>query len=336
MADAPVPARSPPLGVVALPAIVTGMPQSLVDLAQHYHTTLNDRIRAYLHARGLTDEVIDHFLLGWSGWRITIPITNRDGDVVSFKLAKDPDDDADTPKMLTTPGAAAELYGWEWLRTPPPRLVICEGEFDRLVLESRGMPAVTSTAGAGTFRLEWAEALRAVRELFICFDRDEAGEQGAARVARLLPQARVVRLPVDVGPGGDVSDYFVRLGQTVDDFERLLADSQPLRFPTERTAPSSVAAADSPWPRAELEDLKRRVALQDLVRRYTPLQPRGRHFVGRCPFHDDRQPSFVVYAEEQRFHCFGCAAHGDVLAFLMRVESLRFPEAVQALQRLAA
>jgi len=312
------------------------MAQSFLELAQHYHASLNDRIRGYLLGRGLTEAVVDHFLLGWSGWRITIPITNCDGEIVSFKLAKDPEDDADTPKMFTTPGAAAELYGWEWLRTPAQRIVICEGEFDRLVLESRGIPAITSTAGAGTFRTEWADALRTVQEVFICFDRDAAGEQGATRIARLLPAARVVLLPDDVGPGGDISDYFIRLDRSIADFEALLAAAHPMKLPTDRTATSSVAAADSPWPRAELDELKQRVVLQDLVGRHVELHARGRHLVGRCPFHDDRQPSFVVYPEQQRFHCFGCAAHGDVLAFLMRVESLRFPEAIQALRRLAA
>lgn len=309
---------------------------TLIELAQHYHAGITERIRAYLNGRGIADPVLDRFLIGWSGWRITIPITNRRGEVVSFKLAKDPEDDADTPKMLSTPGASAELYGWEWLKIRPPRVVVCEGEFDRLVLESLGVPAVTSTAGAGTFRSEWADALREVPEVFACFDRDAAGEQGANRVARLVPSARIVQLPEDVGPGGDVTDYFVRLGRTVADFDTLLAAAQPVQLPTDRTTTTRIAPGDSPWPRADLDELKQHVSLQDVVGRYVALVQQGRRLVGRCPFHDDRQPSFVIYPDQQRFHCFGCAAHGDVLAFLMRVESLRFPEAVQALRRLAA
>lgn len=312
------------------------MTETLLELAQRYHAGMNDRMRDYLHGRGIVDAVIDHFLIGWSGWRITIPITNREGEIAFFKLAKDPEDIADTPKMLTTPGGTAELYGWEWLNAAPTRLVICEGEFDRLVLETLEIPAITSTAGAGTFRLEWAEALRAVPELFICFDHDTAGEQGASGVARLLPEARVVRLPDEVGEGGDITDFFVRLKHSMTDFEALLAAAEPMHFDTDRTQASVMPAGPSAWPREELEALKHRVPLQDLVGHYLVLRSRGRSLVGHCPFHDDHEPSFVVYPEKQNFHCFGCTAHGDALTFLMRVESLRFPEAVSALRRLAA
>ena len=312
------------------------MTSTLVELAQHYHSSLNDRIRTYLHGRGISDEVLRRFLIGWSGWRITIPVTNRDGQVVSFKLAKDPADEGDSPKMLSTPGASAELYGWEWLQHPVPRIVVCEGEFDRLVLESRGIPAVTSTAGAGTFRLEWADAFERVAEVFLCFDRDEAGERGADKVAHLLPRARVVQLPDDVGSGGDVSDYFVRLGHGIHEFEELLAAAEPRQFGTGRTGVMPVAGSETKWLRAELDELKARVPLDKLVSNYVELIPRGRHLVGCCPFHTDEHPSFVVFPTQQRFHCFGCSAHGDAFAFLMRVESLRFPEAVQALRRLAA
>lgn len=309
---------------------------TLMELAEQYHVGLTDRIRAYLHGRGISDIVIDRFLIGWSGWRITIPITNREGQVMSFKLAKDPDDESESPKMLSTPGAEAELYGWEWLRTAPPRIVICEGEFDRLVLESQGIPAVTSTAGAGTFRTEWAEALGAVPELFVCFDRDEAGERGAERVARLLPRARVVRLPDEVGSGGDVTDFFARLGHGPSDFEQLLAEAGPLHFDTDRIGTTTAPPASSRWPREELDALKQRVPLEKLVGNYLELVPQGRNLIGRCPFHTDEHPSFVVFPSQHCFHCFGCAAHGDALSFLMRVESLRFTEAVQALRRLAA
>lgn len=317
-------------------AIVNCMPESWLDIAQRHHANLNGRILAYLFGRGLTREVIDHFLLGWSGWRITIPITNGDGEIVTFKLAKDPEDTSDSPKMLMPPGSTAELYGWEWLNTPPPRVIVCEGEFDRLVLESRQFPAVTSTGGAGSFHADWATALRAIPEVFICYDRDAAGDQGANRVARLLPTAKVVTLPDEVGAGGDISDYFVRLGHTPADFEAVLAAAQPLHFATDRTAATSPAAADSPWPRDELNDLKKRVSMVDVVGHYVTLRPRGRNLSGCCPFHDDRQPSLVVYPEKQRFHCYGCGVQGDVLDFLMRVESLRFPEAVRTLRRLAA
>ena len=145
-------------------------------LAHEYHRNLSPHVREYLQqARGISPEVIDLHLLGWNGSRITIPIFDREGAVAFFKLAKDPEDRSDGPKMLATPGARAELYGWEDVRYQPEEIIICEGEFDRLVLEGQGFAAVTSTGGAGVFRPEWADAFREISEVYVCFDRDEPG-----------------------------------------------------------------------------------------------------------------------------------------------------------------
>src|SRR5205814_1315760 len=141
---------------------------------------------------GIADAVIELHLLGWNGSRITIPIFDRNGGFEFFKLAKDPDDKSDSPKMLTASGAHAELYGWERVLANPDQIILCEGEFDRLVLETHGFAAVTSTGGAGSFRPEWAEAFREVPNIYLCFDNDAAGRAGAERVARLIPHAKLV------------------------------------------------------------------------------------------------------------------------------------------------
>lgn len=307
---------------------------TLDTLAKTYQDQLPDRLRTYLNTRGITDAIIERHLLGWNGWRITIPIPNRAGFTASFKLAKDPDDTSDAAKMLASAGAPAELYGWEHVRAGLDELVICEGEFDRLVLESHGVAAVTSTAGALTFRPEWADALRTIPTLYVCFDRDEAGRAGVGHLARLLPRLRVVDLPEEVGEGGDVTDFFVRLAHTVDDFRRLLgqATAPPHSPPPERVplppAPHLSAQTDVAF-------LKAAIRLDALVERYLPLRRVGQTFVGRCPFHEDRRPSFTVYPQTQTFHCYGCRAHGDALTFLMKVEHLTFREAVNVLKRLA-
>lgn len=302
-------------------------------LAVSYHAALPERIRAYLNARGIADEVIDRHLLGWNGSRITIPIPNVLGEIAFFKLARDPADLTDSPKMLTTPGTQAELFGWERVFERPAELILCEGEFDRLVLETQGFAAATSTGGAGTFRREWAEALAEIPTLYVCFDRDDAGEQGVRRVARLLPRARIVRLPDEVGEGGDVTDFFVRLGRSRDDFLGLLQAAEPLRPspvppPERRGAPRQGET--------EAARLKALVPLEVVVVRYLELEQHGQTLRANCPFHDDRVPSFVLFPETNTFHCFGCGAHGDVLTFLMKIEQLTFPEALAVLKKLAA
>src|SRR5438876_11743592 len=120
-----------------------------LELAREYHRNLPPHVGEYVQqARGIADAVIDLHLLGWNGRRITIPILDRAGQFSFFKLAKGPNDQTGSPKMLATPGAHAEIYGWERVLANPERVIICEGEFDRLALESRGFGAVTSTGGA--------------------------------------------------------------------------------------------------------------------------------------------------------------------------------------------
>jgi len=108
--------------------------QNLTDLARRFHRELPKRIRAYLNGRGIPDESIDLNLLGWNGWRITIPIFNREGQLVFFKQARDSEDNCDSPKMIAWPKGHMELYGWDNLTSDSSQIIICEGEFDRLVL----------------------------------------------------------------------------------------------------------------------------------------------------------------------------------------------------------
>lgn len=306
-----------------------------IEQALEYHRTLPLRVRDYLNRRGILDYQIDLHLLGHNGERITIPVRGQDGEISQFRLARDPNDLDSAPKMLSTPGSSAELYGWVWLHTKPDQVVVCEGEFDRLVLERFGFPAVTSTGGAGVFRDEWAEALADIPEVFVCFDRDEAGEKGARKVSRMIPGARIVDLPEEVGEGGDVTDYFIELGRRAADFETLLEEAEPgpERKGNENenrdASPSSRRSADH-----EVEQLKRSVRLEDVVQDYLPLKKQGRNWVGRCPFHDDRDPSFTVFPNTQTFYCFGCLESGDVITFLRQMEDLTFPEALDVLRDL--
>jgi DNA primase len=71
--------------------------------------------------------------------------------------------------------------------------------------------------------------------------------------------------------------------------------------------------------------------LVDIVSRYVHLKRSGSNFVGLCPFHNEKTPSFTVSESKQLFHCFGCGAGGDVITFIMRIENLSFVEAVKYL-----
>jgi DNA primase len=306
----------------------------LFRLAAQYHRALPDRIRAYLNGRGIRDEIIGRHFLGWNGTRITIPVFNRRGICAFFRLARDPEDASESPKMLSSRGSRTDLYGWEVLRLRPKRAIICEGEFDRLVLEANGFDAVTSTGGAGTFRREWVEAFADIPEAYVCFDCDDAGRNGALRVGRMVPYAKIVELPEAVGEGGDVTDFFVRLGNTADDFLALLAQAEPAP-PAEEPSRVPTPTSDKKMSllREEAERIKREIPIIDVIDYYVELRMVGSTYVGLCPFHEDHHPSFTVYPEDGTFHCFGCGAHGDALTFLQKVEHWSFRQALYMLDQ---
>jgi DNA primase len=299
-----------------------------------YHRRLSARIRQYLmDTRGLSEEIIYRFLLGWNGFRITIPIKNREGAISSFRLARDPEDSA-SPKMMSTPGSLVALYGAEIFQNQPERIVICEGEFDRLVLETYGFHAVTSTGSTGAFPEGWARFFFGIPGVYVCFDLDEPGKQGALRVARLVQHARIVTLPAEVGDKGDLTDYFVRLRHTAADFEALLRQAEPLS--EERSAKSlspKPYPALSPSGYRRVQGAKRHVPIAEVVGAYVKLFAAGRVLMGRCPFHDDRRPSLAVFPLSDTYHCFACGAHGDQIAFLRAKEGLGFFAALNRLEK---
>ncbi len=85
------------------------------------------------------------------------------------------------------------------------------------------------------------------------------------------------------------------------------------------------------FPPRFLDEIRSRLSLAEAIGRRVKLARRGREFVGLCPFHHEKTPSFTVVEEKNFYHCFGCGAHGDVIGFTMRTEGLPFPEAVEKL-----
>ena len=83
--------------------------------------------------------------------------------------------------------------------------------------------------------------------------------------------------------------------------------------------------------RSEIETIKSRAGIVDIISEYVVLKKAGRNFVGLCPFHKEKTPSFSVNAEKQIFYCFGCGAGGDVFEFLIKINNMSFPEAMNHL-----
>lgn len=85
------------------------------------------------------------------------------------------------------------------------------------------------------------------------------------------------------------------------------------------------------FPPEFLDELRNRVPLEDVIGRHVRLQKKGREFVGLSPFNKEKSPSFTVVPSKGFYHCFSSGEHGDVISFLMKVEGLTFPEAVEKL-----
>ncbi|MEC9080300.1 MAG: DNA primase [Verrucomicrobiota bacterium] len=84
-------------------------------------------------------------------------------------------------------------------------------------------------------------------------------------------------------------------------------------------------------PQATIEQVRHASDIVDVISSYLPLKRAGTNFLGLCPFHKEKTPSFSVSPSKQIFHCFGCGKGGDVFTFLREFENLSFIESVQRL-----
>ncbi len=88
-------------------------------------------------------------------------------------------------------------------------------------------------------------------------------------------------------------------------------------------------------PDAFIDELLARSDIVEIVGARVPLKKQGREYSARCPFHDERSPSFTVSPNKQFYHCFGCGAHGTAISFLMNYDRLEFLDAVDELAKRA-
>jgi len=82
-------------------------------------------------------------------------------------------------------------------------------------------------------------------------------------------------------------------------------------------------------PEEKIEEIRSSADIVDVISGYVQLKKRGKNYIGLCPFHQEKTPSFTVSNEKQIFHCFGCHAGGNLFSFLMDYKNISFVEAVQ-------
>ena len=165
----------------------------------------------------------------WVNWKkhliffdepaIAFPATNGVLHCRLFQLPK-----SEGPWVTTPMGMGPQFFG----DLNSNEVVLDEGEWDAMRLLDEGIPAVSSTCGAGTFNAEMARYFLGKR-VWICFDRDRMGKRGAINAARFLKktalEVRIVDLPLrGTATEKDLSDWF-RKGGTNGEFRKLLADA---------------------------------------------------------------------------------------------------------------
>lgn len=250
--------------------------------------------RTYLHSRGITDEAIERYGISGTDDKVIIPVQGFN------KYRTFP-----TKRYFYDKGFKAALFGLQQLGGSK-WCVLTEGELDALRLASEGLPAVSGTGGAGTFKDEWVSQLPEF--VFICYDTDEAGKSNARKVHWAIPKSRIVELP----EGKDVTEYMAT--HTKEDFEELIkqatVEPKPPPVVTFRRAQSRIPKGKN-------------VPITNFIK-FTNSK-------AKCIWHKDDTPSLHYYPKTNTVYCFGCDKSADVISVVMQLHGLSFTEAVKKL-----
>lgn len=211
---------------------------SLETMVKNIHKKTRNQVRNYFNNRGINDESIDKYMLGLieqgDDTRYMIPVLDRDGKVAYVKLRRTPSDESTEtvakvmgsktpiPKYEIYPiGTKPVLVGEDQLvKSTSVNVLICNGELDRIIAIQGGvkMPVVTGGCSAQEFKDKWINALKNMRNIYICLKSDSDVEELADRLSDMIPSASIykISLPFDEREK-DLTDYFVEKRGTAEE-----------------------------------------------------------------------------------------------------------------------
>jgi MCM P-loop domain len=194
-------------------------------------------LEAFRTKRGIDNETIDDYMLGWNGTRYTIPIYDIDGELVNVRQYKI-DPRAGEAKMLNVGGHGdACIYGVDEI-ADFGKIIITEGEMDCLLLrqylregEVNDYCVISTTAGAGVFPLAWGP-LFSGKDVWVCYDADSQGRVGARKTSKVLEHfadnVYIINIPEHPKlKGTDVTDYLYGQGFGIEEFLTLMKEAAP-------------------------------------------------------------------------------------------------------------
>jgi len=313
--------------------------QQFKQISTNCHNQLFNfpHIKKYLNDRLITDELIKDFELGYGefyGRRwITIPVKDINGEYALIKLRRDPQDNTNPNKFKFYPmGGSGTLYGSECFLSGET-IALTEGEMDRILLMSRGVPTATSTVGATGFKKDWICAFKNIKKVYLCFDRDEAGDKGAERVGQMIleewPDIKVFKceLPEIVGEHGDITDYLMKTDGNID---KLLYEMSYPIIAKEKKEKKYKEYINANSGNGEITKENIEMARNANCKDYVKVV---RESVGTawsiCPFHNEKTSSFCCYEGERGFFCYGCGKGGDAIDLVRELYQINFVEAVK-------
>jgi len=213
-----------------------------------YVKALPDEGMQYLREmRGLTRQVIDHYGIGWceEKERFTIPIP-QNGEYVNVRLYHP---NKNLKVLPISPGRSIQLYPEDQLKND--ELWLCEGELDALCAISNGLPAVSVTGGAGSWKDEFTSLLKSKR-VNIVYDCDEAGIKGGEKIAGILSKIAQVKI-IDLGlkQGEDLTNWFGDYGKSKGELEKLASETPVFG----KVAPARIEDTDLGFTQSRLDSL---------------------------------------------------------------------------------
>jgi len=309
-------------------------------------------IQKYLISRGISEQIIVQAKLSWDGRRIIIPVFDKDNKIIFNKYRRSPFV-TDGPKYMYDSGATSALYNINNCRGNI--MYVCEGEFDALRLNSCGIGnAVSTTGGSKSFNPEWIKYFSPNGQVYVIYDNDQAGLEGAYIVWKIIPWARIVLLDKEK----DVTDYLKifkiedlnilinksraynltgkikdKLNQLQMQIREMIRNNEDMRFTELLLKNLMEEYRESKKPKFKPADKKavgdkltraKQVSISSLIR----INNDG---FAKCIWHQEKTPSMKYNKERNVVHCFGCGKSGDAVDVYQQINNVDFKTALDAL-----